>query len=149
MGSSNTGQVLFIAGTIPLMAAGGLHALVSLLDAVRPRFFAPLRDPLQAQMDADGMRFRAMFPGAGEQPSIWRFWLGFNLSHGLGAFTFGAICLLIAVHEYSLVEQVAALRALTIAIPVAYLAISLTFWFYVPTLVVASATACFAVAAVL
>jgi hypothetical protein len=94
------------------------------------------------------MRFRAFFPGDTATPSIWRLWLGFNLSHGLGAFAFGLLCLLIGAHDFGLVERIGGLQALTIAIPAVYLAISLFFWFYVPALVTAAATACFIVAAV-
>jgi hypothetical protein len=59
------------------------------------------------------------------------------------------LCLLIATHDFGLVERIGGLRALTIAIPTAYLATSLFFWFYIPSLVVGAATSCFIVSAVL
>jgi hypothetical protein len=96
------------------------------------------------------MRFRRMFPGgSGARPSMWRFWLGFNISHGLGAFTFGLLCLLIATHDFKLVERIDAIRPLTIAFSAAYLALSLRFWFYGPAILTGTATACFTIATVL
>jgi hypothetical protein len=147
--SLGAAQTWFIAGTIPLMVAGGGHIVLTLLDTVRPTFFTPIRDSGRPVMQSGGMRFRALFPGDATTPSIWRLWLGFNLSHGLGAFAFGLLCLLIVIHDFGLVERIGGLQVLTIAIPAVYLAISLAFWFYVPAVVTAAATACFIVSAVL
>jgi hypothetical protein len=147
--SSGAAQAWFIAGTIPLMLAGGLHVVLTLLDTTRPTFFTPIRDSVRLGMKGSGVRFRALFPGDTATPSLWRFWLGFNLSHGLGAFAFGLLCLLIATHDIGLVDRISGLRALTIAVPAAYLTISLIFWFYLPALATTISTACFIVAAVL
>ena len=131
------------------MLAGGGHVVLTLLDTARPTFFTPIRNSVKLGMEGGGMRFRALFPGDAATPSIWRLWLGFNLSHGLGVFAFGLLCLLIATYDFGLVERISGLRALTIAVPAAYLAISLVFWFYAPALATAAATACFIVAAAL
>jgi hypothetical protein len=147
--SSGAAQTWFIAGAIPLILAGGGHVMLTLLDTARPTFFTPTRDSVRSEMEDGGVRFRGLFPGDERTPSIWRLWLGFNLSHGLGAFAFGLLCLLIGAHDFNLVGQIGGLRALTVAIPAAYLAISLYFWFYVPALVCAVASACFTVSAVL
>jgi len=142
-------QAWFIGGTILMMLAGGGHALLAVFDTARPTFFTPIGDSARPEMEGAGMRFRSLFPGDDAAPSIWRFWLGFNLSHGLGVFAFGLLCLLIAGHDFGLVERIGGLRALTIAIPAAYLAISLVFWFYAISLVAVGATVCFIVSAVL
>jgi hypothetical protein len=76
-------------------------------------------------------------------------WLGINIGFGLGLFTFGLLCLLLALHDFELVERIDAIRPLTIAFSAAFLALSLRFFFYVPTLITGSATACFTVATVL
>jgi hypothetical protein len=147
--NAGAAQTWFVVGAIVCMAAGGLHALATLLDVVRPTFFAPIESSVKPSMEATGMRFRGMFPGDSDAPSMWSFWLGFNISHGLGAFTFGLLCLLIAAHDFQLVERIDAMRPLTIAIPAAYVALAFRFWFYVPAAAAGSATACFTIAAVL
>jgi hypothetical protein len=143
-------ELFFIAGAIPFMLAGGIHALATLFDVFRPAFFAPVERSVLSALEATGIRFREMFPGgSGATPSMWRAWLGFNISHGLGLFTFGLLCLLIAVHDFELVEKIDSIRPLTVAVSAAYLVLSLRFWFYVPTITVGAGTACFAVASVL
>jgi hypothetical protein len=137
-------QVWFIAGTVPLILAGGLHVLLTLVDTVRPSYFAPRDSSLQSALETTGIRF-----GGHAAPSMWRAWLGFNISHGLGVFTFGLLCLLIATYDFELVERIDALRPLTIAFSAAFLALSLRFWFYGPAIITGSALACFTVAAVL
>jgi hypothetical protein len=148
--SADAAQAWFIAGAIPFMLAGGTHALATLLDTVRPRFFTPIESSALPALEGTGIRFREMFPGGGgATPSMWRAWLGFNISHGLGLFAFGLFCLLIATYDFALVEDIDAIRPLTIAVSSAYLVLSLRFWFYVPAITIGVGAACFAVATVL
>jgi hypothetical protein len=142
--SAGAAQAWFIAGTIPLILAGGLHVLLTLADTVSPRYFAPRDRSVKPALEGTQIRF-----GGDAAPSMWRAWLGFNISHGLGVFTFGLLCLLIAAQDFKLVERIDAIRPLTIAFSAAYLALSLRFWFYGPAIITGTATACFTVAAVL
>jgi hypothetical protein len=147
--NAGAAQAWFIAGTIPLMLAGGAHALAALLDTVRPTFFTPQENSAKTAAEGTGIRLVRMFGVGGARPSMWRMWLGFNISHGLGVFTFGLLCLLIATHDFSLVERIDAIRPLTIAFSAAYLALSLRFWFYGPAIVTGTSTVCFIIATVL
>ncbi len=142
-------QGWFIAGTIPLVFAGGAHVLATLVDTVRPTFFTPLENSAKTAVEGTGIRLVRMFGAGGTRPSMWRMWLGFNISHGLGVFAFGLLCLLIATRDFSLVERVDAIRPLTIAFSAAYLALSLRFWFYGPAIVTGTSTMCFIIATVL
>ena len=138
------GQAWFIAGTIPLIAAGGLHAVYTVVDTVRPTYFTPIDRSVRSAVDGTGIRLVGK-----EKPSMWRVWLGINVSHGLGVMTVGLLCLLIAVHDFRLVSEIGALRPLTIAFSAAYLVLALRFWFWGPVLITGSALVCFSVAAVL
>jgi hypothetical protein len=142
--NSDAAQAWFIAGTIPLILAGGLHALAALVDTVRPTYFAPIDRSVKPVVEGTGIRLVGR-----PTPSMWRVWLGIHISHGLGVFTFGLLCLLIATHDFTLVESIDALRPLTIAFSAAYLVLSLRFWFYGPVIITGTSTACFTVAAVL
>jgi hypothetical protein len=76
-----------------------------------------------------------LFPGGrGNARSMWRAWLGFNLSHGLGLLTTGVVMLSLALHDFSIVRDVAVIQPLMIAVSATYLAISARYWFYVPSL---------------
>jgi hypothetical protein len=137
-------QAWFIAGTIPLVVGGALHVLLTLVDVVRPRYFAPKDGSLKPALEGTRIRF-----GGRAAPSMWNAWLGFNISHGLGVFTFGLLCLLIALHDFRLVERIDAIRPLAIAISAAYLAVSLRFWFYGAVIITGTATVCFTLATAL
>jgi hypothetical protein len=139
----------FVAGTIPLLVAGGAHALAQLFDLIRPTFFAPTEDSVTRVVDGTGVRLVRMFGVKGERPSMWSMWQGIHISHGVGVTTFGVVCLLISGHDFDLVGQIGGLRALTIAFPAIYLAIALRFWFWGPIAVTAASTACFTVSAIL
>ncbi len=141
-------KTCFIAGAVVLMSAGGGHALVTLLDMVRPTFFTPIDDSVRSAMESTGFRFRRLWPRANDvTPTMWRLWLGFNVSHGIGVFVFGLMCLLIAGHDFTLVTSIGAIRPLTIAFSAVYFVIALRFWFYVPAIATGAALACFTVAA--
>ncbi|HET6448444.1 MAG TPA: hypothetical protein VFG31_04975 [Conexibacter sp.] len=98
-------------------------------------------------MDGTGMRFRRPFPGNEAKPSMWSFWLGFNVSHGLGVFCIGLLCLLIGSYDFDLVQRIDALQPLTIAIPAIYFVVALRYWFNGVMLLTGVATACFTIAA--
>jgi hypothetical protein len=115
------------------------------VDTVRPTYFAPRDDgSLKPAMERTQMRFAGR-----SAPTMWNSWLGFNISHGLGVFTFGLLCLLLATYDFGIVERVDAIRPLAIAFAGTYFVIALRFWFWGPVLLTAVATTCFTVATVL
>lgn len=147
---NSAAQVWFVIGTVPLMLGGGLHLLATLIDTIRPTFFTPIERSVKPAVEGTGIRLRAMFPGgAADTPSMWKVWLGIHISHGLGVFAFGLLCLLIATHDFRLVESIDAMRPLTIAFSATYIVLALRFWFYGPATLAVISTACFVVAAVL
>lgn len=147
--SAGSAQTWFTAGAIVMMAGGGGHALLTLVDTFRPIWLTPIDDSVRRAMDGTGMRFRRPFPGDEARPSMWTLWLGFNVSHGLGVFAFGLMCVLISGSDFGLVEHTGAIRLVPIAVAAAYCAIALRYWFYAIVLLTGSATACFTVAAIL
>jgi hypothetical protein len=147
--SSGAAQAWFIAGTIPLIVAGAAHVVGTLIDTVRPTFFTPVEPSVRPVTEGTGIELVRMFGGSGARPSMWRVWLGIHISHGIGVFAFALLCLLIAAHDFGLVEDIAAIRPLTIAFGAVYVILSLRFWFYGPLLITSTSTACFTVATVL
>jgi hypothetical protein len=142
-------QAWFIAGTVPLILAGGAHALATLLDTVRPTFFTPVERSAKPALEGTGIELVRMSGGGGDKPSMWRIWLGINIGFGLGVMTVGLLCLLVAAYDFELIARIDPLRPLAIAFSAAFVALSIRFWFYGPLLITATATVCFTVSALL
>jgi hypothetical protein len=141
-------QSWFIVGTLPMIILGGAHLLLVLVDELRPTFLAPVDDSLRPRLESTTIRFRLLFPGGrGNARSMWRAWLGFNLSHGLGLLTTGVVMLSLALHDFSIVRDVAEIQPLMIAVSATYLAISARYWFYLPSLIFAISLTGFLVSA--
>jgi hypothetical protein len=142
-------QSWFILGTVPLIVFGGAHLVLVLVDEVRPTFLTPVDDSLRPRLKSTTIRFRLLFPGGrGRAQSMWRSWLGFNVSNGLGLLTIGVLLLSLALHDFSMVREVGVIQPLTIAVTAAYLAASLRYWFYGPTLIFATSLTGFVLSAV-
>lgn len=148
--SSNAVQFWFVAGTIPILIAGGAHALLTLVDAIRPTYFTPQDGSLKPALEETGIRFRLLVPGGDvARPTMWRAWLGFNISHGLGVFAFALLAMLVALEDPALLERADWLALLMLAVSATYFLVALRFWFWAPVLITATSTVCFAVAALL
>lgn len=118
-------QYLLIAGGTLFSILGLLHAIFTICDIYRPRHLAPMDQAVIDQMASAGMRL------ARGRTNMWDAWLGFNLSHGLGAVIFGVVCVGAGVFARSL-----ALPKATLLIPVLvgliYFMLAIRFWFRVP-----------------
>ena len=79
--------------------------------------------------------------------NMWRLWVGFNASHGIGAVQYGLVFGILAITVPDVLFDSWPLMALAIAVPVAYLLVGLRYWFRVPTTGV-GISAAFAIAAV-
>jgi hypothetical protein len=146
--SSHAAQLWFIAGTIPLLVAGGSHALMTLFDTFRPTYFAPQEASLRPGLEGTGIELRRLVPGGDPtRPSMWRAWLGFNISHGLGVFAFGLLALCVALAEPSILVRAESIPFLAVVVTATYFVVALRFWFWLPSLVAGTSTVCFAIAA--
>jgi hypothetical protein len=127
-------QYLLVAGGTIFSIFGLVHAVYAICDIYRPRHFAPFDLALIDQMASAGVRL------ARGRTNMWDAWLGFNISHGLGAVIFGLVCIAAGVFARPL-----ALPRVTLLIPVLvgiiYLLLALRFWFRTPTVGIAIGTA--------
>jgi hypothetical protein len=82
------GALLGIAGLI-YFVLGALHALYTFLDIRTPRRIVPDDPAVITAMQASKIRLTR-----GES-TVWQGWVGFNLSHSLGALLFAAACFVV------------------------------------------------------
>jgi len=82
------GALICIAGTIYGLL-GALHALYTFLDMRNPRRIVPDDPAVITAMQNSTIRLTR-----GES-TMWQGWVGFNLSHSLGALMFAAACFIV------------------------------------------------------
>jgi hypothetical protein len=116
------------AGAI-FCSLGFLHALFTLLDMRRPRRLVPENRDVMTAMASTGVRLSR------GGTNMWDAWLGFNLSHALGAMLFGAVCITAAMPTWILV-----------VIAAIYEVLALRFWFRVPAIGIGVAGVCLLIA---
>jgi hypothetical protein len=114
-------KTLLILGCAIFVLLGSLHALWTLFsDRFEPR------DPgLMERMKQDSPRLT-------RRTSMWNAWVGFNVSHSLGAIVFGLFYIVLALENYAYLRSSIALNVLLVAVPLIFLALAVRYWFYAP-----------------
>jgi hypothetical protein len=134
---SELGRYLFLAGALPFVVLGLAHALATPLASTDRKGLSPA-DPALAEAMT---RARLLLTG---RTDLWRCWVGFNLSHSLGAVAFGAFVLAVGRSAESYAAQATVCAPLAVLVSGAFLAIGLRCWFRTPIAGCAIAFACFA-----
>jgi len=119
---------------IAIMGAG--HAVVTMIDVFRPTQFTPVDESVRDSMKSSRLRF------ARGRTSMWDAWLGFNISHGLGAFIFGVIVVIFGNYLTQIGPTKMVLFA-PVIIGLIYFVLSVRFSFYLPAIGIGMATTCF------
>jgi hypothetical protein len=133
--------LLYVLGGAIFMLLGALHGVYTLADIRRPRRLVPTDAGVMAAMRGTGVRL-----ARGSEGSIWQAWVGFNLSHSLGAIIFGAAA---AAWSQWPASSPAWLALLPAGIAALYGAIGWRCWFWIPNTGIAIATLCLVIAALL
>jgi hypothetical protein len=135
-------RYLFLAGGLPFVVLGLLHARATPLATTDRKGLSPA-DPTLAEAMARG---RVLLT---KHVDVWSGWVGFNLSHSLGAVAFGAFVLVVGRSAGSFAAQAAFCGPLAVLVSGAFLAIGLRYWFRTPIAGCAIAFACFALSWIL
>ena len=118
-------RYLFLAGGLPFLLLGAAHASATPWRTDERRGLSPV-DPRLAESMA---RTRVLLTG---RTDMWRAWVGFNLSHSLGAVLFGAVVLLVARTPGAFAADAAVFAPLAVAVSLAYLVLATRYWFRTP-----------------
>jgi len=117
----------FLAGALPMLFLGVMHVLVTPLAIGRPKGLSP-RDPALPEAMA---RTTLLLT---RRVDMWRAWIGFNLSHGLGVILFASVVLLVGRSDASFTAQAPVFVPFAVLVSGAYVAIGLRYWFRSPVL---------------
>jgi hypothetical protein len=133
-------KVLFITGAVLLGTLGVAHGLLTLRDLRTPRAFAPTDDRVRRAMVDAALRLAP-------QTTIWKSWLGFNLSHSLGLVVIGGLLTGLALRDFELVRQSPFLQGASVVVAVLYFSLAVRYWFWAPATVFAVGALCFVASA--
>ena len=120
-------RYFFLAGALPFVLLGLAHGLATPLALGDRKGLSP-RDP-----DLAGVMARS-FPRLTSRTDMWRAWVGFNLSHSLGALAFGAFVLIVGRSAGSYGEQAGLVVPFASCVSMAYLGLAARYWFRIPIL---------------
>lgn len=134
-------QSLIIVGAGIFVLLGSAHGLLTLRDLGHPRAFTPKAE-LRTAMQHSAI---ALNPSI----NLWRAWMGFNLTHSLGAVMFGGAFLYLGILHSSLFSQSPLLQCLAVLLSATYLIISLKFFFSKPVIGSAISMTCFVLATIM
>ena len=132
-------RTIFIMGTLPFILLGAIHIIYTLIDIKTPRKLVPFDDKVRILMQKST-------PKLTRQTTMWRAWVGFNISHGIGVLFFGLIYFVIAVLDSSILVRITPLLYLATVVALCYLILSIKYWFHIPAIGSGIGFACFVVA---
>jgi hypothetical protein len=135
-------RYLFLLGGLPFVFLGIAHALATPSTPDQTKGLSP-RDPAYRQ----GMSQQTVL--LTRRTNLWLAWVGFNLSHSLGAVLFGVVVLLVGRNPATFRANWSAFVPLAIVVSGTYLAIGLRYWFRSPIVAIIISCVCFLASAIL
>jgi hypothetical protein len=131
----------FLAGALPYVFLGIAHVLVTPRTAAESRGLSPRDRGTREAMVRDTLVMT-------RHTTLWNTWVGFNLSHSLGAILFGVAVLLVGRTPASFAGQAAVFLPFALAVAATYLWIGARYWFRKPIVGISISCACFTAASV-
>jgi hypothetical protein len=129
-------RYLFLTGGVPFLVLGLAHAIATPLQVGQAKGLSPADPGLATAMAHTPVRLT-------RRTNVWLAWVGFNLSHSLGAVLFGVVVLLIGRSTSSFAADGGVFRPLAVIVSASYLVLAIRYWFRTPIIVCAAALALF------
>lgn len=89
------------------------------------------------------IRMSEVSPVISRETTMWRAWVGFNASHGMGAILFGLIYGFLAIVHRQLLFQSPFLLVVGLAMVGGFFALSKVYWFSIPFTGISISLACY------
>jgi hypothetical protein len=133
---SELSRYFFLAGAVPFLVLGAAHAAATPLAVTDRKGLSPTDTDLASAMARSRLRLT-------KRTDMWLAWVGFNLSHSLGAVAFGVFVLAIGMNRVAFAQQATVAVPLSLLISAAYLCLAAKYWFRAPIVGCALSVACF------
>jgi hypothetical protein len=131
-------QILLVIGSMVFMLLGFAHL-----------YYTFINNKFKAKDVTITEGMKNTHPLLTRQTTMWNAWIGFNGSHSLGALFFASLNLILTLQYYPVITNSKIILPLDIAVCFCYLFLAIKYWFKVPLMGIALATACFIAAWVL
>jgi hypothetical protein len=129
-------RLLLLAGAAPFLVLGLVHALATPRTPAQAKGLSP-RDPaLREAMARDTILLT-------RRTNMWLAWVGFNLSHSLGAVLFGVVVVLIGRNQATFEAQGPVFLPLATLVSGTYLVLGIRYWFRAPIVGITLSVLCF------
>jgi hypothetical protein len=135
-------RYLFLIGALPFIVLGLAHAAATPQTPAQAKGLSPRNLAVRDAMAHDSLLLT-------RRTTLWLAWVGFNLSHSLGAILFGAVVVLIGRSSASFEAQGGVFLPLAVLVSVIYLVLGVRYWFRTPIIGISLASVCFSVSWVL
>ena len=129
-------KYLYIIGCIPFLALGILHTVYTIADTYNPKKLIPYKSDVMGLMKESTLAIT-------KETNMWRAWVGFNISHGIGILFFSVTYLYLSISYISLLESSLFFMSAAPIISLTYLVLSKKYWFSIPTIGSAIGLLCF------
>ena len=106
-------------------------AVIALLGAVH-LYYTLASDKLSPRDSDLKNRLEAVSPILTSQTTMWKAWVGFNVSHSIGALLFGAVYAYLSIFRWPVLAASPFLLIIGANVLVAYLVLGRVYWFKVP-----------------
>jgi hypothetical protein len=124
--------VLMTLSAAILFALGLLHLVYT--------FWVPKLTPRDPALR---IRMSEVSPVISRETTMWRAWVGFNASHGMGAILFGLVYGFLAVAHSQLLFHSPFLLAVGLGMVGGFLALAKVYWFSIPFTGIGISLACY------
>ena len=118
-------RYLFVAGAVPFVLLGLAHAIATPLQVAQAKGLSPRDAGLAKAMSQTSILLTS-------RTNMWLAWVGFNLSHSLGAAFFGVAVLLIGRSTASFTAEGGLFGPLAVVVSAGYLVLAIKYWFRTP-----------------
>lgn len=116
-------QLAMLSGALIIGCLGAIHLGLILFT----RKFSPCNSSVQEAMSTT-------FPIITNETSMWSAWVGFNISHSVGALIFSLVYLPLTINYFEIVSNSFWLSVLPVPVSMVYLFLAIKYWFKVPAL---------------
>ena len=118
-------RYLFLSGALPFLLLGVAHALNTPRQPNERKGLSPTDPSLAESMARSRIHLT-------DRTDMWRAWVGFNLSHSLGAVLFGVLVVLVGRTSASFEYNAGLFLPLAVVVSIAYLSLAVSYWVRAP-----------------